>query len=122
MRDVVRQALLLDFYGALLTEKQREIYDWYYQQDLSLGEISDAAGVSRNAVHDLLRRVAEKLERYDQALGLLAVRERQEADKQALAADFTAWLAAGAPEPGQAAAANQRRDEFQALLARLREL
>jgi predicted DNA-binding protein YlxM (UPF0122 family) len=100
MKNVVRRALLLDFYGALLTEKQREIYDWYYQQDLSLGEIGDVAQVSRNAVHDLLSRADSKLERYEQALGLIAAHERQAAAKAALAADFSAWLA----EAGEAAA------------------
>ena len=93
MKDVVRRAYLLDCYGPLLTDKQREIYEWYYQQDLSLGEISEVASVSRNAVYDLVGRTDEKLERYEKALGLVAAADRQEKEKEALAALFAEWLA-----------------------------
>ena len=92
MKDVARRAYLLDHYGSLLTEKQRDIYEWYYQQDLSLGEISEIAKVSRNAVYDLVSRTDEKLERYEKALGLVAAGEKQAKDKETLAALFESWL------------------------------
>ena len=92
MKDVVRRAFLLDYYGPLLTEKQRDVYEWYYQQDLSLGEISEVAHVSRNAVFDLISRTDEKLERYEKALGLVAGGERRETEKEELAALLERWL------------------------------
>ncbi|MDR0468394.1 MAG: hypothetical protein LBH09_00285 [Peptococcaceae bacterium] len=92
MKDVARRAYLLDHYGSLLTDKQRDIYDWYFQQDLSLGEISEVAHVSRNAVFDLVSRTDEKLEKFEKALGLVAAAEKSEKDKEELAAAFDAWL------------------------------
>lgn len=71
MEKIARRSLLFDFYGLLLTDKQQEIYDLYYQQDLSLGEIAEIQNVSRQAVFDLLRRTEEALENYDSKLGLV---------------------------------------------------
>ena len=92
MKDVARRAYLLDFYGPLLTEKQRDVYDWYYQQDLSLGEISEIAQVSRNAIHDLVCRTDEKLERLEKAMGLIAESEKWGREKEELVAGLQAWL------------------------------
>jgi len=92
MKDVARRAYLLDHYGPLLTEKQRDVYEWYYQQDLSLGEISEVADVSRNAVFDLISRTDAKLERFERALGLVAARETREKEAEGLAAAFALWL------------------------------
>jgi len=78
-KDIVRRALLLDYYGGLLTEKQQQAYDLYFQEDFSLGEISDMQNVSRNAVFDLVSRTDEKLEKYEQALGLIAQDEKRSA-------------------------------------------
>jgi len=69
--DLTRRALYFDFYGSLLTEKQREIYDLHYQQDLSFGEISEIRGVSREAVFDLLKRTEEALKFYESKLSLV---------------------------------------------------
>ncbi|MCL1805242.1 MAG: hypothetical protein FWG28_04480 [Clostridiales bacterium] len=93
MKDVARRAYLLDFYGPLLTEKQRDAYEWYYQQDLSLGEISEVADVSRHAVFDLVSRTDAKLERFETALGLVAAREEREKRSAGLAAAFGRWMA-----------------------------
>ncbi len=71
MDDLTQRALLLDFYGSLLTEKQREMYDLYFQQDLSLGEISELQGVSRTAVYDLVKRTDDALGHYEEKLGLV---------------------------------------------------
>lgn len=71
MDDLTKRALLFDFYGSLLTKKQRDIYDLYRQQDLSLGEISELQGVSRTAVYDLNKRTDEVLNHYEARLGLV---------------------------------------------------
>ena len=49
-------ALLLDFYGEVLTEKQRDMVDLYYNEDMSLGEIAQNAGISRQGVRDSIKR------------------------------------------------------------------
>jgi len=71
MDQITRRALLFDFYGSLLTPKQQEIYDLYFQQDLSLGEIAQLQEVSRQAVFDLLKRTEEALNSYENKLGLV---------------------------------------------------
>ena len=70
-------ALLLDFYGPLLTERQRDVLARHIEQDLSYGEIAAQLRISRQAVHDLVRRAAEALEDYERRLGLAARFERQ---------------------------------------------
>lgn len=70
MDEIGRKALLFDFYGPLLTAKQRQIYDYFVGEDMSLGEIAEATGVSRQAVHDMVRRTAGILESYEEKLGL----------------------------------------------------
>ena len=114
MKDVARRAYLLDQYGPLLTEKQRDIYEWHYQQDLSLGEISEVARVSRNAVFDLVSRTDEKLERYEKALGLVAADERREKEKEELAASLEAWL-----EENGSQLAPGAKESFAGLIQRL---
>lgn len=71
MDKLARMALLYDFYSPLLTEKQRDSLDLYYQQDLSLGEIAEESGISRQAVHDLLRRTEKILIEYEDKLKLV---------------------------------------------------
>ena len=59
---------LFDFYGPLLTDKQRTVIEFYFQEDLSLGEIAERIGCSRQAVHDKLNRSYEKLREYEEKL------------------------------------------------------
>ena len=63
-----QHALLFDFYGELLTERQKEIYGQYIQEDLSLGEISDELGISRQGVSDAVHRSLKALEGMEQKL------------------------------------------------------
>ncbi len=67
-----RITLLYDFYGSLLTPKQHEVIRLYYEYDLSLGEIAAEFKISRQAVHDILKRAERSLEAYEAKLGLLA--------------------------------------------------
>lgn len=72
MEKIARMALLYDFYGNLLTEKQKEYIELYYNNDLSMGEIAEELAVSRQAVHDNLKRAEKSLEEYETKLGLIA--------------------------------------------------
>lgn len=76
MKNVEQIVLLYDFYGLLLTDRQRELIQAYHLEDLSLAEIAEHDGVSRQAVHDLIKRSETVLRDYEARLGL--VREYQE--------------------------------------------
>ncbi len=54
--QVYRMSMLFDFYGELLTDRQREFFDLYYNDDLSLAEIAENAGISRQGVRDIIVR------------------------------------------------------------------
>ncbi len=79
---ILEQTLLFDFYGELLTKHQKEIYERFVSEDLSLGEIAEEAGISRQGVYDLIRRCNQALRGYEEKLHLvekfLAVREKVE--------------------------------------------
>ncbi|MGN1294986.1 MAG: YlxM family DNA-binding protein [Bacilli bacterium] len=67
---------LLDLYGELLTEHQKNILELYYHYDLSLSEIAEQEGVSRNAIHDSLKKSIALLENYEAKLNLLQKEDR----------------------------------------------
>lgn len=71
MNEILEQALLFDFYGELLTEHQKEIYGQFILEDLSLGEIAREAGISRQGVHDLIKRCNQTLGGYEEKLHLV---------------------------------------------------
>ncbi len=70
--------ILYDFYGELLNDKQREYFEDYYFNNLSLGEISENVGVSRNAIHKNIKGSEEKLYFYEEKLGLYQKRKLME--------------------------------------------
>jgi uncharacterized protein len=76
LKDLEHMALLFDFYGPLLTARQQELIQAYYLEDLSLAEIAGEDGVSRQAVHDLIKRAHAALVEYEEKLGF--VREYKE--------------------------------------------
>ena len=82
MNEILKQALLYDFYGELLTRHQREIYGQFVLEDLSLGEIAKEAGISRQGVHDIIKRCGQALTGYEEKLHLverfMAVKEKVE--------------------------------------------
>lgn len=67
---------LYDYYSLLFTEKQREYFEAYYFDDLSLGEIAENSNVSRNAAHGQIKIVEEKLEFYESTLHLYEKAEK----------------------------------------------
>ena len=70
MKDVVYLTILFDYYEKLLEDKDRECFKNYYFDNLSLGEISDNLGISRNAIHKGLKKVEEEILSYEKAIGL----------------------------------------------------
>ena len=65
------RSMLLDFYGELLTDKQRECYDLHYNEDLSLSEIAEQSGTSRQGVWDNIRRAEAALQDIEEKTGLI---------------------------------------------------
>lgn len=68
---MLRMSMLLDAYGNLLTEKQRQFMRLHYEQDLSFGEIANDYGVSRQAIHDSVKHAERILENLEQKLSLV---------------------------------------------------
>ena len=78
--EAVLRTMLFDFYGELLTEKQREYFDLHYNEDLSLAEIAALTGISRQGVWDIIRRAEATLRDIEAKTGLVArFRARREA-------------------------------------------
>ena len=71
MEKIVEQTLLYDFYGELLTEHQRRIYEDVVLNDYSLSEVAQELGISRQGVHDNLKRCSRILEDYENKLHLV---------------------------------------------------
>jgi predicted DNA-binding protein YlxM (UPF0122 family) len=69
--EKIRIARLYDCYGNLLTDRQRNCMERYFYEDLSLAEIADELKVSRQAVHDMLKRAEQLLEKYESKLNFL---------------------------------------------------
>lgn len=72
MESIVKQSLLYDFYGELLTEHQRTIYEGVVYNDMSLAEIAEEQGISRQGVHDLIKRCDKILSGYEEKLHLIS--------------------------------------------------
>ena len=102
MDKILEQALLYDFYGELLTAHQKEIYEQFVLDDLSLGEIAADAGISRQGVHDTLARAEELLEGYERTLGCIARDARLQKQLEVIAqnAQALARIRAAAPQAG----------------------
>ena len=69
--EVIQTSLLYDFYGSLLTDRQREVMELYYGENLSLSEIAAEFSISRQGVHDALKNAEKALHEYEQKLGLV---------------------------------------------------
>ncbi len=69
--DTFHMSVLFDYYGELLTEKQKELFDLYYNDDLSLSEISEIVGISRQGVRDAIVRAETALRDAEDKIGLV---------------------------------------------------
>ena len=81
VEETFELALLFDYYGDLLTQKQKTCFDLYYNQDFSLAEIAQEVGISRQGVHDSLTRAEAALRNMEAKTGCVA---RERAMEQAL--------------------------------------
>ncbi len=71
INHIAKQSLLYDFYGALLSERQRQVMELYHEENLTLAEIAAEFGISRQGVHDALKNGQKALEEYEDKLRLL---------------------------------------------------
>ena len=71
----MRFPLLLDAYGALLTERKRELLDYYYNEDYSLSEIAELTGLSRQGVRDGIRKAEEELRTLEDTISFVRFSE-----------------------------------------------
>lgn len=65
------EALLFDFYGELLTDRQKQIFEEVIMDDYSMSEVADEYGITRQGVHDMIKRCGKILEGYEEKLGLV---------------------------------------------------
>lgn len=86
MKDDLKLLQLWDLYSPLLTATQREISDLYFNYDLSLGEIAEQKGVSRQSVSDCLQKCRRQLEKYEEKLGFARTVTEMQAQIDALQA------------------------------------
>ena len=81
----VFEGLLYDFYGELLTQKQKYIFEGYYMEDLSFQEIGELYGITKQAVSDMLKRTLKQLSKYEEKLGYVKkFAEQREAIEKAI--------------------------------------
>lgn len=112
MKKIVEQGLLYDFYGELLTEHQKEIYEAAVYNDMSLTEIADENGISKQGVHDLIKRCTNTLQGYEDRLHMI---RRFEAIKaEAIALDSIA-------EDTENALSDELRDRLRSISGKLIE-
>lgn len=71
MEEILKQALLYDFYGELLTEHQKQVYEDVVLNDYSLSEVAENLGISRQGVHDMVKRCNRLLGGYEEKLHLV---------------------------------------------------
>ena len=70
MDETLKNTMLFDFFGDMLTEKQKEYYDLYHNDDLSLSEIAESAGITRQGVYDIIIRAEKTLMKFEKNTGI----------------------------------------------------
>lgn len=84
LEERVYLSMLYDFYGALLKENNRRVFEAYIQEDYSISEIAEEMEISRQAVHDAVKRITKQLKGYEEKLGLLERFEQQRSEMRRL--------------------------------------
>lgn len=92
----MKYSLLLDFYGDILSERKREIIELYYNEDLSLAEVSEITGISRQGVRDSVKKTEIELSQLEEKLGL--AKRFEDIEKQLKVALETLQKAQSSPE------------------------
>jgi predicted DNA-binding protein YlxM (UPF0122 family) len=91
---IIEQGMLYDFYGDLLTAHQKEIYEDLVYNDMSLNEIAQEYGISKQGVHDLIKRCTQTMQGYEDKLHMIrrfeAIKAQAEELKKASAKDLDA--------------------------------
>ena len=108
MDDILQLTLLYDFYGELLTEKQKQVYELHYQNDLSLTEIGEELSISRQAVRDQLKRTEKILLDYEEKLQLVS---RFQAQKKCRAGNEAHHGGTGKEKSGRICGEGNRKNE-----------
>ena len=103
-------SMLYDFYGSLLSEAKREVMSMYHEDNLSLSEIAEELGQSRQAVHYTLKKAEKALEEYEEKLGLIAAYEKNQ-ERAALAFGII----------GKAGLGKKEADKLKALIKEITE-
>ncbi len=118
MDKIYEQTMLFDFYGELLTEHQRRIYEDALYNDMSLGEIAEEQGISRQGVHDLIRRCDRILQSYEDRLHLVQRFARAKKTVQ----EIQRLSRVEAAEGADACGAEQLSADRESLLGRLEQI
>lgn len=92
--NIIGINMLYDFYGDLLPQKQREIFKLYYGDNLSLGEIAEDYGLTRQGVHETVKRGEKKLKDFEAKLGLVEKYEKGESILEKIKIDIEELIAA----------------------------
>ena len=80
-----RMTMLFDFYGEMLTDRQKEFFDLYYNEDLSLAEIAENAGISRQGVRDVIVRAEASMQEIEDRTGIIKRFEARRPHLEAIA-------------------------------------
>ena len=111
---MLQKTMLFDFFGDLLTEKQREYYDLHYNEDLSLSEIAENVGITRQGVHDIIARAEVLMLETERKTGL--IRRFNEIQAELIkAVELAEQLKSRSKTPEDTAAAKQLIDILNAL-------
>ena len=116
MDEIARRSLLMDFYGVLLTERQQDVLRLYHEENLSLSEIAEDFGITRQGVHDTLKTAEHGLLEYEEKLGLVDKMQKMETTAAQVVETVATLLAQHRSEPDIAAGLETILSEMKQLI------